>query len=471
MSINLLDLLKSEVGTQLLGPAANFLGETETTTNKALSGILPSILGSLMDKGSDKTGAGSIMDMIGNADTSLLDNIGSVFCGSNSGGGLSSLLTGGSGILSMLLGKNKLGSLIDIVSSFSGMKSGSSSTLLKLVAPFIMSALAKKVKSMGLDGLGLSNLLGEQKSFIKDALPEGFSGALGLASLEDSFFDKATDAAENAMDKMEDMAEDAFDKVQDVAGDIADTVKNVGGKVAHTATETGKAAVDTGKKGSGVLLKWLLPALLALLVIGWLGRKGCNTGVEALDNAAESVVNTTDNVANSVTNAVITVAGDALSLSGDALKGAFGVVNSTAKAALDKIEFATGSIGEQFISFINSGYSGDNRFRFQNLNFDSGSAAITAESQVEVVNLAAILKAYTGVNIIIEGYTDNTGDANANNQLSLMRAQSVKARLVAEGISEDRIKTEGYGSTNPVGNNDTEEGRSANRRIEVRVIK
>lgn len=477
MSINLLDLLKSEVGSQLLGPASQFLGESELSTNKALSGILPSILGALVDKGTTAKGGGNLMDLLGKADISLLDNIGSVFGGGSSGGGLSNLLSGGSGILSMLLGDHKIGALVNVLSSFSGMKNSSASTLLKLAAPFIMGALSKKVKSMGLDGLGLSKLLGEQKDVVKAALPEGFSGALGLASLEDSFMDKAGDAAESAIDKLEDLAEDVMEKAEDVAEDVMDTVKSVGQKVGKTASETGQAAIDAGKKGSSTLIKWLLPALLALLVLGWLGRKGCNTGVDALDDAAESVVNTTENMAGSSADAVgsaasafVSVAGDALALSGDALKAAFGSVNSTAKAALDKIEFASGSIGDQVMSFIDNGFSTDNRFKFQNLTFDSGSAVIKAESEVEVLNLASILKAYPGVNIIIEGYTDNTGDAAANNQLSLMRAQSVKNRLVTEGIADARIKTEGYGSTNPISSNESEEGRSQNRRIEVRII-
>jgi OmpA-OmpF porin, OOP family len=467
MSINLLDLLKSEVGSQLLGPAASFLGESEASTNKALGGILPSILGGLMDKGSDSAGAGNIMDMLKGADPSLLNNIGSIFGGGNSGGGLSSLLTGGSGVLGMLFGNNKLGSLIDVVTSFSGMKKSSSSTLLKLVAPFIMSAIGGKVKNMGLDALGLSKLLGEQKSFVKDALPAGFGNALGLSSLGSSFMDKASD-----------MAGDALGSAKGAAETTLNTAKNVGNATANVAKDAGNIAVDTGKKGANIFMKWLLPALLALIVLGYLGSRGCNTGIDAVDKMAEKTLDATESVTSGAVDAVgsaagsmVELAGDALSLTGDALKGAFGTVNNVAKAALDKIEFTTGSIGDQFMSFIDGGFSGENRFRFSNLTFASGSSVIDATSAVEVSNLAAILNAYTGVKIIIEGYTDSSGDQAANVQLSLNRANAVKDSLVAQGISADRIAVEGYGSANPIASNDTPEGMASNRRIEVRVIK
>ena len=160
MSINLLDVLTSDVGSKLLGPASKFLGESESATNSALGGLLPSILGGLMDKGSNQSGAGDIMDMFSKADPNLLNNVTDIFSGGSNSGGLSSLLSSGSGVLGLLFGNNKLVSLVDLITSHSGMKKSSSSTLIKLIAPFVMSAIGGKVKSMGLDALGLSKLLG-----------------------------------------------------------------------------------------------------------------------------------------------------------------------------------------------------------------------------------------------------------------------------------------------------------------------
>ena len=79
--------------------------------------------------------------------------------------------------------------------------------------------------------------------------------------------------------------------------------------------------------------------------------------------------------------------------------------------------------------------------------------------------------AYPGTSVALEGYTDNTGDAAANQKLSLDRATAVKQAMVTGGIDESRVAATGYGQENPVAPNDTEEGRAKNRRLELVVVK
>jgi K(+)-stimulated pyrophosphate-energized sodium pump len=69
----------------------------------------------------------------------------------------------------------------------------------------------------------------------------------------------------------------------------------------------------------------------------------------------------------------------------------------------------------------------------------------------------------------IGGYTDNTGDAAANLELSRKRAEAVRNQLEEMGIDAKRISAEGYGAQHPIANNDTAEGRMQNRRIAIRV--
>jgi len=446
---------------------------------------------------SGSAGAGELMDLFSKSDDGLMDNVTDLFSGGSNSGGITNLLSGGSSILGLLFGNNKLGSLVDLVTSSSGMKKSSSSTLLKLAAPFIMSVVGKKVKSMGLDALGLTKLLGSQKDHIASALPSGFGDKLGIAGLAGGLMDKASDAlgdvvggagdaVKNVGGAAMDAAGTAGDMAKGAAGAAGDAVKNVGGAAmdaagaaGDVAKDVGGAALDVGKKGGNMLMKWLLPALLALLAIGFfVTRQGCSTGVDALDNAADTVTNTTESIATGAADAVgdaagavVDVAGDAMSLTGDALKGVFGAVNDAAKAALDKIEFAAGSVGSQMMDFINGGFSGDNRFTFNNLTFDSGSSTIKVASYGEVDNLAAILKTYEDVKIIVEGHTDNTGDGAMNEKLSLARAEAVKTRLESAGIDGSRISATGYGSASPKESNDTAAGRAMNRRIEVRIVK
>ncbi|PWK18908.1 K(+)-stimulated pyrophosphate-energized sodium pump [Arcicella aurantiaca] len=110
-------------------------------------------------------------------------------------------------------------------------------------------------------------------------------------------------------------------------------------------------------------------------------------------------------------------------------------------------------------------------FDFDRLTFETGKSTLKPESAEQLKNIAEILKAFPSVNIKLGGYTDNTGDANANLKLSGDRASTVKSELVKLGIPDARLESEGYGQENPVATNDTEEGRAANRRISVRVTK
>ncbi|HEX6244635.1 MAG TPA: OmpA family protein, partial [Polyangiales bacterium] len=68
---------------------------------------------------------------------------------------------------------------------------------------------------------------------------------------------------------------------------------------------------------------------------------------------------------------------------------------------------------------------------------------------------------------LVEGHTDNSGDAKTNKQLSAQRAKAVAEQLKQSGIDGDRIEVENYGETRPIAGNDTPEGRAANRRVEI----
>jgi K(+)-stimulated pyrophosphate-energized sodium pump len=137
------------------------------------------------------------------------------------------------------------------------------------------------------------------------------------------------------------------------------------------------------------------------------------------------------------------------------------------------LNFLEGGIEDQVIKFIESdSVAGkDNWFNFKALSFASGSNVIDSTSMNEVKNISKIMEAFPNVNIKVGGYTDNTGDDAANLKLSSERAAAVKAALVATGIADARLEAEGYGETNAVASNDTEEGRSQNRRIAVSVRK
>ena len=108
-------------------------------------------------------------------------------------------------------------------------------------------------------------------------------------------------------------------------------------------------------------------------------------------------------------------------------------------------------------------------FNIDRLAFDTGSAKVRPESRAQLDNIAAILQNCPDVRMTIGGFTDNTGNAEANLRLSRNRANRVVALLVSKGVSPDHLTAEGYGEENPVADNSTPDGRAQNRRVAMRV--
>jgi outer membrane protein OmpA-like peptidoglycan-associated protein len=106
---------------------------------------------------------------------------------------------------------------------------------------------------------------------------------------------------------------------------------------------------------------------------------------------------------------------------------------------------------------------------FDRLAFEPGSATLLPESRDQLADVASILQAYPSVKVKVGGYTDDTGDAAANQRLSKDRADSVVLELVALGIQPARLEAEGFGQDRPLADNDTEAGRAKNRRVALRL--
>lgn len=101
--------------------------------------------------------------------------------------------------------------------------------------------------------------------------------------------------------------------------------------------------------------------------------------------------------------------------------------------------------------------------------FDTGRADVKKGAAERITRIAEALAGAPDRKIIVEGHTDSTGSTATNEKLSNLRAEAVKAILVAHGVSPDRIETHGYAATKPVASNATPAGRSENRRVELIV--
>ncbi|HSE53607.1 MAG TPA: OmpA family protein, partial [Gemmatimonadales bacterium] len=104
------------------------------------------------------------------------------------------------------------------------------------------------------------------------------------------------------------------------------------------------------------------------------------------------------------------------------------------------------------------------------LLYDFDSDVVRPEAQVNLRELAASLSKYPGSDLLILGHTDQLGSASYNQDLSERRAGSAATYLTAQGVSGLRIATRGLGETEPVGTNETEAGRQANRRVEISIF-
>jgi outer membrane protein OmpA-like peptidoglycan-associated protein len=102
--------------------------------------------------------------------------------------------------------------------------------------------------------------------------------------------------------------------------------------------------------------------------------------------------------------------------------------------------------------------------------FDSGAATIKRESLVSLEEAGDFLKDNPSVYVVIEGHTDSSGSVDQNLSLSQRRADAVLKFLVVNyGIPVDRLQSKGFGPNQPIANNQTEEGRALNRRIEFEI--
>jgi len=105
----------------------------------------------------------------------------------------------------------------------------------------------------------------------------------------------------------------------------------------------------------------------------------------------------------------------------------------------------------------------------QNFYFDVGKSDITPRLQRYLAQRAAELRGLDYQQITIIGHTDNTGSIDSNIKLSYMRARNVAMVLINNDIDRARVVYKGFGPNTPIASNTTEEGRQANRRVEISV--
>lgn len=328
-------------------------------------------------------------------------------------GGLTSLLGGGGTAAVGTLGSRLLSMVFggngaavsDAIGRTSGVKSTTASSILSILAPVVLGILGRRVRDEGLSANGLTSLLTNEAGSIRNMAPAGLASLFGLG----------TSAAPGARPTVED---------------------------------------ETSRRAGGLGWVWLAVAAAVILGIIWFASR------------TNGPVN--ERMAMDTTMAPAGVGNDSTDVQAYSPRGNGSVVLPNG----NRLTVPDTSLEARVVAFItdsNVKTDKDTWFNFDRLRFETGSATLAPESDGQLRNLAAILGAYPDVHAKIGGYTDSTGNDDANKTLSENRARNVMNQLVALGVDKGRLESEGYGEEHPVASNATEAGRAQNRRIALRV--
>jgi Bacterial protein of unknown function (DUF937) len=174
--MNLVDLVKDQLGGNGLTRLAETLGTSPDNTRTAVNAAIPTLLTALGSVASTRDGARDLAAAVGSLDDRVLDNIPQ----SLSGGGRSGLNLGdiGTKLLGSLLGGNALSGLASALGRFTGQGSGAISSLLTMLAPIVLGVLKSRTGGMGSDANALTSLFAGQRQNIIGAMPRGLSDQL-----------------------------------------------------------------------------------------------------------------------------------------------------------------------------------------------------------------------------------------------------------------------------------------------------
>ncbi|MEJ5052066.1 OmpA family protein [Chryseobacterium culicis] len=443
MSLNVIDLIKGQLGPALVSQAASQFGESESGISKAIGGLLPAVVGGLANN-ADKPG---VVDAITQASSSGI--LGNLLGGSSSNPIISNLL-------SSIFG-DKVSALVNSIASFSGVSNTSAGSLLNLVTGATVGTVGKYAADNNLGASGISSLLNDQKGIISSLLPAGLSlASFGLGA--ENWFGQAKETVSSvtstAKDNLAEGVATARENVSEGAREVRERFENN----------------NNNNQGGGSIWKWLLPLLL-LIAAAYFLWKQCEkkqtttTTTTTSDSAATSSTTDTAAATGTATPAPATAKTDEnIDLNGVMLKG------------------YKGGMEDQMITFLKSGgYKNaaddsalkDKWYDFDHVNFKMGSSSeLEAGSQGQLDNLVAILKAFPDAKIKIGGYTDKTGNEANNVKLSKARAEFIKAALAKAGVGAQVLEAEGYGSKfAKVDAKASDAERAADRKMSVRFAK
>ena len=468
MNLNILNFVKEHLSGYVIGKMSDFLGENPYKTASALENVLPVVLGGLVSKANQPQGPGQMMDQIKDQghDGKVFDNLSEIVKEPDA---MLDWLSSGAKLSNNLFG-DKLGAVIDSVSSENDIRKTSSSSLLSFLSPLVLGAIGKHVTTNSLGISGITDLLASNQSILSQTLTPNMKFSLGL--------DEKVIAHEN-----------------------------------KTIIENKKIVADKKPTQAVSSSKWLTPLLLAglLLLLGvvsyslynkyrggmsassFLGKWGKKDSTSTISTEGDTLkakleqrrkeaelsekakqlgkveegskANTkkgesllTDRSKKSNSSKSTTSSGSKGNSSFDAMPP----VRSTSsggsrrsggrRGGNDVIEEIDGSSSSNYSD--NGGHSSgslasamasnqiNSEFALDGITFVNGGYEFTGGSKAELSRLAAMLKRNPRARVFIQGFAMD-GDTE-DGELSQMRAEWVRYGLIDRGIKPSRIEARGH---------------------------
>jgi outer membrane protein OmpA-like peptidoglycan-associated protein len=154
----------------------------------------------------------------------------------------------------------------------------------------------------------------------------------------------------------------------------------------------------------------------------------------------------------------------------DALKAKEAAANADAERARQQANALRAQLLEQFNRILET--RDTPRGLVVNMGdvlFDFGKYDLRSEAREKLARLSGIVLGHPGLNLAVEGYTDNVGTDEINMTLSQKRAETVRSYLLEQGLADANVTAQGFGKSSPVADNSTPAGRQKNRRVEIVV--
>jgi outer membrane protein OmpA-like peptidoglycan-associated protein len=408
----LIDTAREMITPEMTEKAASATGESPDAIHKAMRGAVPTIFAGLAQHSASPGGSSRVLEMI------------------KGGPGGDGAPESGSSLLGNIFG-DRTSHVTDALASSSGVKSSSASMVLGFVGPMVAGLLGKEVRSRGLDGGGLSQLMASHRNAITDDpdVPTGLSDAMGIGQRPEAA--RVTNIAEG---------------VRDTTGEAGRKLHGTGRGIREFGRERGRDVREVGERATGEVGRTRWGTLLAVIGGGILAA----WGIFALAHPRAPVPGVPG---------VTEMQPHAPNVGGTSARGRGQTTIAPAGSPEADLEHAVSDASVPLPYTAN----------LDKLTFDKGSDVLSPQAKGSIGTVATILQAHPSARVRVEGFADSVGNAGINKALSGARATSVKNALEQKGVSGKRVEVSGQGVSGAA-ENATEQGRQVNRRAEIVVV-